>query len=119
MSEPRAISKVIACTTAGTYVLYTCPPNCRAKIPLVFITNANGTNSITFKWYRKVTDVSYFIIGGKNLSLGEFIQFSGSYIVLDPEDRLEVTLGSNGNVDALCTAEETFTPNTTRATAIG
>jgi hypothetical protein len=119
VSESRAISKVIACTTAGTHVLYTCPLNCRAKIPLVFITNANGTNTITFKWYRKVDDLSYYIIGGKNLSLGEFIQLSDAYIVLDPEDRLEVTLSSNGNVDALCTAEETFTPNTTRATTIG
>jgi hypothetical protein len=81
---------------------------------LVFITNANGTNTITLKWYRKADNVSYFIVGGKNLSLGEFIQLSEAYIVLDPQDRLEVTLGSAGNVDALCTAEETFTPNTTR-----
>jgi hypothetical protein len=114
MQESRAISNIIACTTAGTHVLYTCPLNCRAKIPLVFITNANGTNTITLKWYRKADNVSYFIVGGKNLSLGEFIQLSEAYIVLDPQDRLEVTLGSAGNVDALCTAEETFTPNTTR-----
>lgn len=114
MTEPRAISHVIACTTAGTYVLYACPLNCRAKIPLVFITNANGTNTITLKWYRKADNYSYYIIGGKNLSLGEFIQLSDAYIVLDPEDRLEVTLSSSGNVDALCTAEEMFSSNMTR-----
>lgn len=115
MTEARAISKVIAITTAGTQNLYTCPSNCRAKIPLVYITNANGTNTVTLKWYRKADDFSYYIIGGKNLSLGEFVQLSDGYIVLEPEDRLDITVGSNGNIDALCTAEETFIANITRA----
>ena len=48
------------------------------------------------------------------MSTGEFVQLSQSYIVLDPEDRLEIVLGSSGLVDALCTAEELFTANTTR-----
>jgi hypothetical protein len=112
--EVRAISHVIACTTAGTHILYTCPLNCRAKIPLVFFTNANGTNTVSLKWYRKQDDFSYYIVGGKNLSLGEFVQLSDAYIVLEPEDRLEIILGSSGNVDALCTAEEMFISNTVR-----
>lgn len=116
MAETRDRSVIIDCTTAADspYVLYTCPANCRAKVPLVFITNANGTNTITFKWYRASLDTSYFIIGGKNTSLGEFIQLSDGYIVLEPNDRLEVTIGSNGVVDAICTVEETFLSNQTR-----
>ena len=110
----RAISKVIACNTAGTYNLYTCPLNCRAKIPLVFFTNANGNNTVDLKWYRKADDASYYIVGGKNMSQGEFVQLSQAYIVLEPEDRLDITIGSNGVIDALCTAEETFTSSTTR-----
>lgn len=110
----RAISHVVACTTAGTHVLYTCPLNCRAKIPLVFFTNANGNNTVSLKWYRKADNFSYYIIGGKNMTQGEFVQLSNAYIVLEPEDRLEITLGSNGVIDALCTAEETFTSNVTR-----
>lgn len=114
-ATPREISKVIACTTVGTHVLYTCPLNCRSKIPLVFITNANGNNTVSLKWYRKTDNLTYFIVGGKNLSLGEYVQLSQSYIILEPEDRLEVVLGSDGVVDALCTAEETFAANMTRA----
>jgi hypothetical protein len=110
----RAISHVVACTTAATHVLYTCPLNCRAKIPLVFFTNVSGTNTVSLKWYRKQDNVSYYIIGGKNMSAGEFIQLSGAYLVVEPEDRLEIVLGSSGNVDALCTAEEMFISNTTR-----
>lgn len=114
-ATPREISKVIACTTVGTHVLYTCPLNCRSKIPLVFITNANGNNTVSLKWYRKADNLTYFIVGGKNLSLGEYVQLSQSYIILEPEDRLEVVLGSAGVVDALCTAEESFAANMTRA----
>lgn len=115
MTEARAISKVISITVAGTKTLYACPSNCRAKIPLVYIVNANGTNTVTLKWYRKAENVSYYIIGGKNLSLGEAVQLSDGYIVLEPEDRLDLTIGSNGLIDALCTAEETFIANITRA----
>lgn len=114
MADVRAISHVVACTTAGTYNLYTCPLNCRAKIPLVFFTNANGTNTVSLKWYRKADNASYFIVGGKNMSQGEFVQLSDAYIVLDPEDRLDITVGSTGIVDALCTAEEMFISNVTR-----
>ena len=110
----RAISHVVACTTATTHVLYTCPLNCRAKIPLVFFTNANGNNTVSLKWYRKQDNVSYFIVGGRNMSQGEFVQLSGAYLVLEPQDRLEIVLGTSGNIDALCTAEEMFISNTTR-----
>jgi hypothetical protein len=115
MSEVREISKIIACTTVGTHNLYTCPLNCRSKIPLVFITNAGGNNTVSLKWYRKAQNISFFIQGGKNLSLGESLQFSGAYIVLEPEDRLDITITHNGVVDALCTVEEMFLANKTRA----
>lgn len=111
----RAISHVVSATTIGTHNLYTCPLNCRAKIPLVFFTNANGNNTVSLLWYRKQDNASYYIIGGKNMSLGEFVQLSNAYIVLEPEDRLDIVIGSNGVVDALCTAEEMFISNTTRA----
>lgn len=113
--ETRAISHIIACTTATTHNLYTCPQNCRGKVVLVFITNANGNNSVNLTWYRAAKDTNYFILGGKNLSLGEFVQLSDSYIILEPGDRLDITLSTAGNVDAFCTVEESFISNTVRA----
>ena len=111
----RAISNAVSCTTAGTHNLYTCPLNCRAKIPLVFFTNANGNNTVSVTWYRKRDNHTYTIVGGKNMVSGEYVQLSNAYLVMEPEDRLDVTLGSAGHIDALCTAEETFISNTTRA----
>ena len=115
MSKPvtREKSPLIACTVSGdTYTLYTCPPNCTAKVPLVFITNANGTVTVEFRIYKETTGVRYFIIGGKNLSLGDYIQLSHEIgIVLESGDSLEVkATGATVNVDALCTVVEQFKP---------
>lgn len=112
MKNFREKSVIIACTTdAQRETLYECPANCRARVPLVFITNVNGTVSIAFEWYRAEDTTHYYIISGKNLSTGEFIQLSDSYLVLEPGDKLEVTpTGSTPQVDALCTVEEIFIP---------
>ena len=116
MALDRAISKVIETNGAGTYNLYTCPPNCRAKLPLVFITNGAPSGNATFqlKWFRKQDDKSYFIIGGKNLGVGEFVQLSEGYVVFEPEDRFDIVVTAGTRVDALCTAEETFLANISR-----
>jgi hypothetical protein len=115
MTKPitREKSPLIACTVSGTvYTLYTCPANCRARVPLVFITNANGTASVEVKIYKASTAVAYFIVGGKNLAQGEFVQLSDDTgLILEPGDRLEITAtGSTVNVDALCTVVEQFIP---------
>ena len=115
MAEPRMVSYAVSCLTAGTHNLYTCPPNCKSKVSLVFFANANGNNTVSLLWYRKVDNDSYYIIGGKNMSVGEYVQLSQAYIVLEPEDRLDIALTTSGHIDALCTAEELFTVNTTRA----
>lgn len=105
-------SNIIACTVSGTkYTLYTCPPQCRARVPLVFLTNANGTVTVNFEVYKAATATSFFIIGSKNMATGEYIQLSNAYLVLEPGDKLEVTAtGTTPRVDAICTVEEIFRP---------
>jgi hypothetical protein len=112
MKEVRARTPIVKCTVSGTRTtFYTCPPNCRAKIPLVYIVNANGTVNINFEVYKADSDTHFFIVSGKNFALGESLQLSDSYIVLEPGDKLVITCtGSTIDVDALCTAEETFIP---------
>lgn len=112
MKEVRARTPIIKTTTSGVRsVLYTCPANCRAKVPLVYIVNANGNITLTFEIYKADVDTHFFILAGKNLGLGEFIQLSDGYIVLEAGDKLEVTAtGATVNVDSLCTVEETFIP---------
>lgn len=92
--------------------LYECPANCRSRMILLYFVNANGTTSVDIEWYRASDNTHYFILGGKNMSSGEFIQFSDSYIVLEPGDKIEFTPKNNATplIDAFCTVEETFIP---------
>lgn len=112
MKNYKEKSVIAAFTSSGTReTLYECPANCRARVPLVYIVNVNGTVSVTFEWYRAADTTHYFILSGKNLSTGEFIQLSDGYIVLEPGDKLEVTpTGTTPQVDAVCTVEEIFIP---------
>ena len=112
MKEGRARTPIVNCTVSATRTdVYTCPPNCRAKVPLVYIVSVTGPTSITLELYKADSDSYFFIISGKNFNTGDFIQLSDSYIVLEPGDKLDITCtGSNVNVDALCTVEETFIP---------
>lgn len=112
MKNYREKSEVIECTVESQReTLYTCPANCRARVLLVYLVNANGTVTITLEWYRAADDSHYFIVGGKNLSESESLQLSDGYIVLEPGDKLEVTPdGTTPRVDAICTVEEIFIP---------
>lgn len=92
--------------------LYVCPNNCVSKVVLLFVTNANGNTTVNIEWYKASEDEHYYILGGKHLTLGEFIRFSDSYIILEPGDKLEITPTSNATPDihAFCTVEEIFIP---------
>ena len=111
--EVRSKTIIKSFTTSATRgVLYTCPPKARAKIPLVFIVNANGTVSVTLEIYKADVDDHFFVLSGKNLAGSEYLQLSDSYIVLEAGDKIEVTpTGTDPIVDALCTVEEQFIAN--------
>jgi len=113
----RTKSEIVAISTDDVPVtLYTCPANSKAHMSLLFITNAStNASDINVQWYRASVATSFFIIGGKNLTQGEFIKFDGSFIVLEAGDYVTVettsTAGSGvPNTDAFCTVEEFFNP---------
>ena len=92
------------------YTLYTCPANCRAMMSLLFLTNVGGNVNVDVEWER--TDGSHaHIVGGKNLTTGELVQFSDGYLVFEPGDYMTVVAdGTNPHVDFLATVEEIFLP---------
>ena len=113
----RTKSQIVACTTDDVAVtLYTCPANAKAHMSLLFITNASANDTdVEIKWYRAANATSYFILGGKNLTTGEFIKFDGSFLVLDAGDSITIEPSSTSGggspvIDALCTVEEFFNP---------
>ncbi len=80
---------------------------------LLYLSNA-GANSpdVSVEWNR--ADSSHVhILGAKNLGAGEFLQWSGAYIVIEPGETITVTPSavSSPHIDAICTVEEFFMAN--------
>lgn len=81
---------------------------------LLYTVNVTGNTTVNIEWDR--ADGSHMhILGSKNMTVGEYIQWSDAYIVLEPGDAVHVTPSSNAtpHVDVLCTVEEYFLPNRT------
>ena len=91
--------------------LYVCPANIRSYMSLLYVTNTgSAATDISVEWNR--ADGSHVhILGSKNISSSEFIQWSGAYIVFEPGDNITFTpSGSNDpHVDIMATVEEVFT----------
>lgn len=104
-------------TTDGvTVTLYTCPANCKAHMSLLYITNSGtAASDIKIEWYRASQTETHNIIAGKNLTVGDFIKYDGSFIVLEAGDQIKFTSSATGggsapHLDCFCTVEEFFVP---------
>ena len=99
------------------YTVYTCPPNTVAYMSLVFVSNASASASdVSVEWNDDDNGAPIVIIGGKNLADAEFIQLSGSFLVLEENDTLKLTTtntagGNDPDVSIIVTVEEVFLPN--------
>ena len=92
-------------TTNG--VLYTVPPNTRAKWILAFV--SNGTGSTVSGVHIKIeNDETITVLGSKSLGSGDFIQLKqdGGYVMLESGYKITGDAGSTG-VSCILTVEET------------
>jgi len=92
-------------TTNG--VLYTVPPNTRAKWILAFV--SNGTGSTISNVHLKIENGSTItVLGSKSLGSGDFIQLKqdGGYVMLESGYEITGDAGSAG-VSCILTVEET------------
>ena len=77
---------------------------------LLFVKCVNNNVTVDVQWDRADSTHAH-ILGGKNMSAGEYIQLSDGYIVLEPGDAIKVTVtGSTPHVDLFATVEEFFVP---------
>lgn len=114
----RTKSEVEDATVDGTAVtLYTCPANTKAHMSLLYITNSGtAASDIKVEWYRASQTETHNIIAGKNLTVGEYIQWDGgAFIVLEAGDYIKFTPSATGggaapHIDCFCTVEEFFNP---------
>ena len=114
MADSKSKTYNVACIVRDqVYTLYTCPQNCRAHMHLLYIANASTTTpAITVEWER-ANGSHMHIIGDKNMTAGETIQWSNSYIVFEAGDTMTATASAHASphIDVLCTVEEFFLAN--------
>jgi hypothetical protein len=83
---------------------------------LLYITNSGtAASDINVEWYRASQTETHNILAGKNLSVGEYIQWSDAFIVLEEGDQIKFTPSATGggaspHIDCFCTVEEFFIP---------
>jgi hypothetical protein len=91
---------------------------------MLHVVNANGNTSVYVYWEIDANNVpaalkatyptgyTSNIIGGKNMSNGEYFTLTGATLVLEPGDKIQVkSVGASPpHVDTLCTVTETFIP---------
>ena len=103
-------------TDEAVETLYTCPSNCRSHMSMLHLVNAGGTVTVDVEFNRSAAsqaalgvDAQAHILGGKNMSTGDYIQFLGAVMVLEPGDTVTIVAdGSSPHVDAIATVEEFF-----------
>ena len=83
---------------------------------MLHLVNAGGTVTVDVEFNRSSAsqsalgvDAQSHILGGKNMSTGDYIQFLGAVMVLEPGDTVTIIAdGSSPHVDAIATVEEFF-----------
>ena len=97
--------------------LYTCPPNTVAYMSLIFISNGTAhASDVSVIWKDSDNGGPITVLGAKNITSGEFIQLSGSFLVLEENDTVVLTAdatagGNNPDIGGIVTIEEVFLPN--------
>jgi hypothetical protein len=96
-----------AALTDSTALLYTVPPNTKAKWVLAFISNGSGS-TISNVHLEISNGVDIVVLGSKSLGSGDFIQLKqdGGYVMLEAGYEIRGNAGSTG-VSCILTVEET------------
>jgi len=84
---------------------------------MLHVVNAGGTVTVDVSISRaSATQTTYgvdafaHILGGKNMSTGDYIQFTGAEMILEAGDSVTIVAdGSTPDVTAMLTVEEFFT----------
>ena len=98
-------------TGTTTEDVYTCPANCVAEVVYIIVNNSGGsTNSVSVKWYDSSETYASGFVEGKSLGAGDFLEFQGIELVLEPGDKIQITPISAGHIDTILTVTESFNP---------
>lgn len=91
--------------------VYVCPANCTAEVTYIIVNNSGAsTNTVSVKWYDASETYASGFVEGKSLNAGDYLEFQGIELVLEPGDKIQITPVSAGHIDSIVTVTETFVP---------
>ena len=110
--KPARVKSVYGHNTGTTTeTVYTCPANATAEITFIHVVNGgSGSNTVEVEWYVDADNYTSHFLKGKNISAGDYINFTNVDLVLQPSDEIRVTPSSAGHIDTILTITETFVP---------
>ena len=103
MARKRSIGTNLTTTTKTT--AYTVPTGISAYWQMLYIVNTGANNSISVYWYDASSNTEFYILGGKNLTTGEYILFNGAEVVLQHGDQIRYQLSGSGAMTVISTIE--------------
>lgn len=106
----RKVSAAVTMTTTTKYTLLTVPTKNTGLWNMMYIISTAGTETPKVYWYDKSSNTEYFIVGGKNLGIGDYILLSTAEVVLQEGDEIRVQNTGTKSVTYVATVE--FIPDT-------
>lgn len=103
MSRKISVAATKATTTKDT--LYTVPVKNTALWTLMYIISLTSTETPKVYWWDSSTNTEYFVVGGKNLGVGDYVLLSNAEVVLQEGDEIRIQNTGTNTVTYIATLE--------------
>lgn len=112
--EGRKVSAITTRTDTTKETLYTVPTKHHALWELAYVISLTGNDSPSVFWYDVSKNTEYKILGGKNLSAGDYVLLTNAVVAMEEGDEVRVQNSTTNSVTYLCTFEAKQNPATQR-----
>ena len=101
----RTVSAASTRQNTAKFTLYTVPPKNTGLWSMMYIISLVGNETPKVYWYDSHTSTEYFIVGGKNLGVGEYILLSDAHVALKENDEIRVQNTGTNSTTYIATIE--------------
>lgn len=101
----RTVSAVQTRADTTKTLLYKVPPKNTGLWNMMYIISLVGNETPKVYWWDSTTNTEYFIVGGKNLGIGEYVLLSDAHVALKENDEIRVQNTGTNDVTYVATIE--------------
>ena len=101
----RTVSAVQTRTDATKTLLYKVPVKNTGLWNMMYIISLVGNETPKVYWWDSHTNTEYFIVGGKNMGVGEYLLLSDAHVALQENDEIRVQNTGTNDTTYIATIE--------------